>query len=228
MTGTGLTTSLKPGTVLREQPDQRETIKHICQLLRLTAKLYQVPGFDEVSCILLAEWIMEAYPVESIESVTRVLSHPPAIFDEYGKQIKNWRLTPDTVQSWMSAQIEIDAAQREREVAAFKAKEIAPLKPEEIQEITPETQSAIDRYQKQLAEGDKKTTYWKSVKPDEAKKEGQVKPKHKTASAYIPDPSLVLKKELHIQYIRENYDAITAKPKPNWVEEREWIKLKMK
>ena len=30
--------------------------------------------------------------------------------------------------------------------------------------------------------------------------------------------------ELHIQYIRENYDPYTGKKKPNWIEESEWRK----
>ena len=31
--------------------------------------------------------------------------------------------------------------------------------------------------------------------------------------------------ELHTQYVRENYEAITGKPKPDWIEENKWLEL---
>lgn len=32
----------------------------------------------------------------------------------------------------------------------------------------------------------------------------------------------IIDHDLHIQYIRENYDPITSKPKPGWISETEW------
>jgi hypothetical protein len=34
------------------------------------------------------------------------------------------------------------------------------------------------------------------------------------------------KHDLHIQWIRENYDSFTGKPKKEWVSESEWLKGK--
>lgn len=43
--------------------------------------------------------------------------------------------------------------------------------------------------------------------------------------AYTPPSSeQVHAKELHLQYIRDNYDPITGKPKAEWIPESEWMK----
>jgi hypothetical protein len=90
-------------------------------------------------------------------------------------------------------------------------------------ELKPETKQLVDDFLRGLSD----SLAVPKMSKEEVEMNGQEKPTRR-ASAYIPDPEIVKAKELHIQYIRENYDAITAKPKPNWVEEREWIKLKMK
>lgn len=64
-------------------------------------------------------------------------------------------------------------------------------------------------------------SYLKALNEKEINSEGQEKPKRKpypTSSA-----EEVIKHELHLQYIRENYDARTADKKPNWLPEKEWI-----
>lgn len=58
------------------------------------------------------------------------------------------------------------------------------------------------------------------ITDQEIRTEGKIRPVHK------PHPStplsLIEEKDLHIQYIRENYDPYTAKPKPNWISEDQW------
>ena len=39
-----------------------------------------------------------------------------------------------------------------------------------------------------------------------------------------PDADAIFRSELHTQYIRENYEAISGKHKPTWISETEWIK----
>jgi hypothetical protein len=43
-----------------------------------------------------------------------------------------------------------------------------------------------------------------------------------------PTVDEVRKRNLHIQYIRENYDPITSKPKGGWMSESEWLKVRVK
>jgi hypothetical protein len=56
----------------------------------------------------------------------------------------------------------------------------------------------------------------------EIEEEGKATPKKQG----YPSTSLseIRKRELHIQYIRENYDSRTADPLPTWLPENEWLK----
>jgi len=38
-----------------------------------------------------------------------------------------------------------------------------------------------------------------------------------------PDADAILRSELHTQYIRENYEPLSGKPKPNWESESVWL-----
>jgi len=58
---------------------------------------------------MLAQWIVDSYPFESLDSIQECLYTPP----KTGQ--KNWRLTPDTIQEWMSLQLEKEAIKREKE-----------------------------------------------------------------------------------------------------------------
>jgi len=57
----------------------------------------------------------------------------------------------------------------------------------------------------------------------EVREEGQERP----APKHYPSTSAneIRERQIHIQYARENYDARTGKPLPNWMEENEWRKL---
>jgi hypothetical protein len=43
-----------------------------------------------------------------------------------------------------------------------------------------------------------------------------------------PTEEQLAARELHIQWARENYDPITAKPLPTWIPENEWLKNQKK
>lgn len=61
--------------------------------------------------------------------------------------------------------------------------------------------------------------------PDQKEELGGERPPKPKGHCYPKTPAEVLEaKELHIQYIRENYDPITAKPLPTWISEEEWLK----
>ncbi|HEY3385779.1 MAG TPA: hypothetical protein VGK46_04675 [Saprospiraceae bacterium] len=57
------------------------------------------------------------------------------------------------------------------------------------------------------------------------KEEGQEEPKKPVGKPYPYTPLEKLRqKELHLRYIRENYEPTNGQPKSNWLPESEWIK----
>lgn len=68
------------------------------------------------------------------------------------------------------------------------------------------------------------------ISPEEAKREGKIDKIERVATKHPSAPIEVIeKKELHIQYVRENYDVYTGKPNATWIPESEWLeKLKAK
>ncbi len=102
-------TKLSISKIIREQPDKTETNKFIARLLQRLGKLYQIPNWSEENAVMLAQWIVDSYPFESLDSIQECLYTPP----KTGQ--KNWRLTPDTIQEWMALQLEKEAIKREKE-----------------------------------------------------------------------------------------------------------------
>lgn len=102
--------------VIREQPDKQATVGQIAKMLNQLAKLYQVPNFDGENAILLANWIVNEYQYEPLNVVLDCLIKPPSTGE------KNWRLTPDTIESWLSIKLEEQAIQREKEYQKEKQK----------------------------------------------------------------------------------------------------------
>jgi hypothetical protein len=105
--------------VLKEQ-DRSSVIKHIAKLLRRLSKLFQIPNFDDESCVILAEWVYDNYKFEQLSSIEEVLSNPPLTKNERGERENNWRLTPDTIQRWMDTKMEQLAIAREKAHAKMK------------------------------------------------------------------------------------------------------------
>lgn len=66
---------------------------------------------------MLAQWIVDSYPYESLDSIQECLYTPP----KTGQ--KNWRLTPDTIQEWMALQLEKEAIKREKQHNKLKLEE---------------------------------------------------------------------------------------------------------
>lgn len=106
--------------VLAEQ-DRGQTIKLICFLLQRLSKLYQLPNWTDENALILAEWIFDNYKFDSLDDVITCLKNPPATGN------KNWRLTPDTIQEWMTITLEKRADTRENEVKKLKESFKEPL-----------------------------------------------------------------------------------------------------
>lgn len=88
-------------------------------LLMRLKRLYQIPDFTEVHSVDLAEWIIGNYKWEEGATIESCLNNPPATETEK----TNWRLTPDTIRTWMAVAIDRVAEKREREVQQLKNKE---------------------------------------------------------------------------------------------------------
>lgn len=199
------------GLVLRELPKEvKEDAKiAICDMLARLAKLYQIPNWDAINEILLADWILETYPAETLDTITRALTKPRTVG-------KTWRLTPDVISEWMAVEIEADTAKREKEIHNAKHQE------EEVtdgwtNERFNEILEAIDK-----APGFKRGP---SLSPQEVREEGQEKPKERgTIYPYSTKEDYVAR-AMKLAWISENYDPRTGEKLPNWMSEDEWIRL---
>lgn len=109
--------STQGSVVLQEQKDKAITIELIAQMLKRLALLYQVPNFDNENAVLLAQWIMQTYKYETLEVIVECLEAPPKTGE------KNWRLTPDTIESWFTITLEEIVKRREREIEKAKQKQ---------------------------------------------------------------------------------------------------------
>jgi len=95
--------------VIREQPDKEATIAQIASMLNQLAKLYQIPNFNGENAVLLSKWIINKYAYEPLDIIIDCLVNPPSTGE------KNWRLTPDTIEQWLSIRLEEQAEKREKE-----------------------------------------------------------------------------------------------------------------
>lgn len=99
-------TKLSGDVILRELP-ATDVIKYVAILLDRLAKLYQQQNWNAENSVILAEWILDTYPCEMMQTVDKILRKPPK------SDGPNWRLTPDTVQKWMEDELENLAMLRE-------------------------------------------------------------------------------------------------------------------
>lgn len=172
----------------------------ICDRLKRLAKLFQVPNWDGINEVLLAEWIMETYHSDQLKTILYCLDHPPV-----GKA---WRLTPDTIGEWMTALLERKAEQRETQVHNDKQTEKL------LGDITENSPEHIQQWLNQIGNA-----------PEPKRENGLKKNReHLKGSAYIPNPENIILNELRVRYAKENYDPF-GKRLDNWKGFDEWMKL---
>ena len=182
-------------------------------------RLYQVPQVDEVSAVLLAEWIIDEYKHHDLELVQTALRNPPRLNDQA------WRLTPDTLRSW----IEQTRFKRETNKERIESKKRQEQEAQQ-QPISEDTKAMVDEFMKKIADGiqsDKVAamTYvereMKKIRQeDDDRRNGK---KSKSAGYTPPTPEQIARRDLHMRYIRENYD-VAGKKRECWTPEEEWIK----
>jgi hypothetical protein len=95
--------------ILREQPNKVTTLKDLTKRLDRLAVLYQIPNWTVRNGVLLSKWIMDKYQFETLEVIIECLESPPPTGE------KNWRLTPDTIESWFALKLEEQVKKREKE-----------------------------------------------------------------------------------------------------------------
>lgn len=162
-------TNILPQKVLNEQPDKVAVQKEIAGLLERVVLLYQIPNWGAKNAILLSEWIMDNYKMETMETIKACLRNPSPTKDP------NWRLTPDTINAWFKVELEKQAELLEREHQKRKEQELRlALLPDKNLTMTPEEWEKIDglldEYKKAILKMEVK-----SVRPmteEEIKEEG--------------------------------------------------------
>lgn len=112
-----LTGSLRKDVPLRVQP-KAPVIEHISALILRLAMLYSIPNYSAGQSIVLAEWVVEKYNCDLLDTIIKALTDPPIIPGE-----KTWRLNPDTISAWMAIEIDKLAEQRESKWQNIKNKE---------------------------------------------------------------------------------------------------------
>lgn len=165
----------------------------------LNLKDYQVP--------VIAQGLIENYKWESVEDFT--LCFRKAAAGMYGEI---FRLDGAVIGQWMSRYLD-------EKYDAFEQRK-AKFKPEKT--VVRETNSAhADACIKQILEN-----LGAPVKKEENNASENAYQREKLTYT-PPSKEEVLKRELHIQWVRENYDPISGKAKPNWISEEDWLKDKL-
>lgn len=82
----------------------------------------------------------------------------------------------------------------------------------------------LKKYQKAVDEACDNMTNRKPFLKGQDEAEGDVRPRKPVSTGHPPTPAEVLiQKQLHMQWIRENFDAKTAQPLPTFMKEDEWL-----
>lgn len=206
--------SLKPGTILKEQPNKETLEGHIASLLIRIAKMYQIPNFDEESALILAIDTIERFQYDPVDVLVKCLTSPPSTGE------KNWRLTPDTISEWMSITLEREADRIEREHQNVKMKKVEFDVPADT---TPETEKMIQDFMNSLSDFKKVP----ALSEDYIKENGQRKPKKVSYSSGWVQPSQedVVMAELKRRWMLANFDPITGKELDGFISFDEWYRL---
>lgn len=196
-------------------------LEELCNLLDRVAVLYQVQNYSsKVNGLLLAEWLMDEYQHHEFELIKMALNNPPPL------QEQAWRLTPDTLRSW------IDYTRIKREEKRI-AEESTKRQNQEVriekQEWTEETQKLVREFTTKLEAAARPVP---TLHKSQIQKEGQERVKKTSASAghsYTTAEEYTLK-ELHRQYLHAKWKhdehqrvMYNGKIKETFMSEEEWM-----
>lgn len=164
---------------------------------RLNLQDHQIPE--------IAAMLIERYPVESLEDF--ILCFKRGALGWYGPIFK---LDGSTICEWVAKYLE----------EKYQFKEAEETRAKEIFDPN-ETVIDYEAYKKRM-----------EVQDAEAKKnnsntvENEYQRFKLNNPVHITTKEEIIAKELHIQYIRENYDAKTGHKLPGWISEDKWLTKK--
>jgi len=168
------------------------------------ASLYQIKDFGPQNALLLSEWIYENYKYEQLETVIECLRAPNSSGD------KIWRLTPDTINDWISRSIDRLSEQREREIHNAKHEKVESEWPQERLQELQEVIKAVEDFKVP------------AITEDDILEEGQEKPKRK----YVPpDKEYLVMLEMKREYGRKWCHLHTGRPLPGAPSFEEFLAL---
>lgn len=198
-----------PISVMQKEVGTRQVAQALdLQLTRLVANLNLKWNLNDNQIQQIVIDLLDKYPNESLEDFILVFKR--ARQGEFGDL---FRLDSPVIFSWMETYLDEKYAVIENKLATEKDDYFKPVKHE------PSSTEWLKKWKSEI-----ESIEIKKVAPmteRDIAKEGRETPKkvaYPTSSA-----EEVIKHELHLQYIRENYDARTADKKPNWLPEKEWI-----
>lgn len=193
---------MRQDLIIAEQPDKKDVIKLIANMLNRLASLYQIQGWSENRAADLAFWVYDNYKYDSIEDVIECFANPPE------NQERDYRLTPDTIREWMSTRLEQTASKRENHQAHYQPEKETHNQP------MPNVDKLLNKFLAELKES--KIADVPKLTKKEIREEGQSTPpiKKATASAqFLTTPEQAELKSLKIEWARIYTDLYTGKVK---------------
>lgn len=193
------------------------------ELIKLAERINVSGNLTDAQIEFIASQLVGAYPNETIADFK--LCFEGLATGKYSPKGKLFKL--DGVEVGQAMQMYLDEKYTVLETELMKEKDELWKKQSSNTDWLQVWKEAIDKTD---AEGGVKTqsqnmAYFNHVKAmteKEIDREGQERPRPKT---YPSTPlSVIEQRELHIQWIKENYDPYTAKPLPGWISEEEWLK----
>lgn len=189
---------MQPNLPLKKQDPKTLTEEITASILRL-AKMYQVPNFDEVNAVLLADWVIEEYQHHELDLVQEALRKPPVLNDPA------WRLTPDTLKVWIDLKRSERVEMKQRAESLIRQTDSQPE-----HKYTEDVNALIADYLNQLKEGPQVI---RSITEKEVKEEGQLRPKKKEYVAPGADYFNEWQKKM-----REYQERVVRERHPGWTD----------
>jgi len=166
---------------------------------RLNLQAHQMP--------FLAESLVDMFPNESLADFT--LCFKKGVLGKYGDI---FRLDGAVIMGWMEKYLEEKYHTLETRLKKEK---------KEFEDTLP-TEADLKAYNERMEKWKESIGHIEKVADNS--KENDF---HRSKLKYTPLPQEEIeKKQLHLEWIRENFDAITGKPKPDFIPESDWLKNK--